>query len=148
MNASSASQARQTVPALRLWRTSAILMWVIAAGFGLPAVPVAVYLLRRGQLPWFLDLFPMYGGPVDAWAGPTAYAFLIMLFGGLTLAEAAIGLLLWRATRAGAILSLALLPLEIAFWAAFALPFPPMFAAVRLTLTLWAWGRTRGHAAL
>jgi hypothetical protein len=146
MNASSASQARQTMPALRLWRTSAIMMWVIAAGFGLPAVPVAVYLLRRGQLPWFFDLFPMYGGPVDGWVGPTGYAFLILLFGGVALAETAIGVLLCRGKRAGAILSLALLPVEIAFWTAFALPIPPIWAAVRLTLTLWAWSRTRGNA--
>src|SRR6266545_3606757 len=111
MNASSASQAPQTMPALRLWRTSAIMMWVIAAGFG-----------------------------------PTGYAFLILLFGGVALAETAIGVLLWRGRRAAAILSLALLPVEIAFWAAFALPIPPIWAAVRLTLTLWAWSRTRGKA--
>jgi hypothetical protein len=60
----------RTQQPVRLWRTSAILMWVVAASFGLPSVPVAVYLLTHGRLPWFLDLFPMYGGPVDAWVGP------------------------------------------------------------------------------
>jgi|RhiMethySRZTD1v2_1073278.scaffolds.fasta_scaffold40105_4 hypothetical protein len=126
----------------RLWRTSAVLMWFIAACFGLPSIPVAVYLLRHGRLPWFLDLFPMYGGPVDAWVGPTGYAVLILTFGCVALVEAAIGALLWRGRPAGAALSLALLPVEIAFWAAFALPFPPVVAAVRLTLTLLAWRRT------
>jgi hypothetical protein len=131
-----AQQSRQ------LWRISAVLMWFIAAGFGLPAIPVAVYLLRHGRLPWLLDLFPMYGGPVDAWVGPTGYAVLILLFGAVAVVEAAIGVLLWKGRPAGAVLSLALLPVEIAFWAAFALPIPPVCAAVRLTLTLLAWRRT------
>src|SRR3712207_322872 len=125
-----------------LWRTSAILMWLIAAGFGLPTVPVAVFLLRHGRLPWFLDLFPMYGGPVDAWVGPTGYAVLILLFGAVALVEAAIGVLLWKGRPAGAVLSLAILPVDIAFWAAFALPIPPVNAVIRLTLTLLAWRRT------
>jgi hypothetical protein len=84
----------------------------------------------------------MYGGPVDAWVGPNGYAVLILTFGCVALVEAAIGVLLWRARPAGAALSLALLPVEIAFWAAFALPFPPVVVAVRLTLTLLAWRRT------
>ena len=134
-----------TMPAARLWRASAVLMWVIAAGFGLPTVPVAVYLLRHGELPWFFGLFPMYGGPIDALVGPTGYALLILLFGVVALVEAAVGVLLWRGESAGAALSLALLPIEIAFWAAFALPVPPLWAAVRLTLTLRAWSRPRAH---
>jgi hypothetical protein len=137
-----APQAPHTVPARRLWRTSAILIWLNAAGFGLPTVPVAVYVLRWHQLPWFFDLFPMYGGPVDAWVGPAGYALLLLLFGVVALAEAAVGVLLWRGRRTAAILSLVLLPVEVAFWVAFALPFPPMLAAVRLTLTLGAWSRT------
>ena len=47
-------------------RAYAVLTWAYAAGFGGPAVPVSVYLLRRGSLPWFMDLFPLYGGP---WSG-------------------------------------------------------------------------------
>lgn len=143
----SARQTSDTMTAHRLWRTSAILTWVIAAGFGLPTVPVALYVLRWRQLPWFFDLFPMYGGPVDAWVGPAGYALLLLLFSVVTLAEAAVGVLLWRGRPAGAIWSLALLPIEIAFWVGFALPVPPMFAAVRLTLTLIAWSRTRRNAA-
>ena len=131
----------------RLWRTSAVLMWVIAAGFGLPTVPVAVYVLRWHQLPWFFDLFPMYGGPVDAWVGPTGYALLLLLFGVVALAEAAVGVLLWRGRRAGAIWSLALLPVEVAFWIGFALPFPLLSATVRLPLTVWAWSRTNRAVA-
>jgi hypothetical protein len=143
-----APQAPHAVPARRLWRTSAILIWLTAAGFGLPTVPVAVYVLEWHQLPWFFDLFPMYGGPVDAWVGPTGYALLLLLFGVVAFAEAATGVLLWRGRRAAATVSLVLLPVEVAFWVAFALPFPPMFAAVRLTLTLLAWRRTRHLAVL
>ncbi len=42
---------------------AAVLTWMYAAGFGLPAVYVVPYLMRNGTLPTFLDLFPMYGSP-------------------------------------------------------------------------------------
>ena len=44
-------------------RIAAGLTWAYAAAFGVPAIPVAAYLLKNGRLPIFLDLFPMYGGP-------------------------------------------------------------------------------------
>ena len=37
-----------------------------AAAFGLPSIPIAVFVLREHRLPWLGDLFPMYGGP---WSG-------------------------------------------------------------------------------
>jgi hypothetical protein len=134
------------LPAPKSWRASGVLMWVTAAAFGLPAVPVAVYLLKHSELPWLFGLFPMYGGPVDAWVGPRGYALLILLFGVLCLAEATVGVLLWRGRRVGAVLSFVLLPFEIAFWLGFALPFPPLCAAVRLALTLWGWTWLRARA--
>ena len=47
----------------------AVLTWMYAAGFGITAAPVAVYLLRRGTLPEFFGLFPMYGGPWSSRVG-------------------------------------------------------------------------------
>jgi hypothetical protein len=44
-------------------RTAAVVTWVCVAAFGIPAIPVAVYLVQRGTLPTFFDLFEMYGGP-------------------------------------------------------------------------------------
>lgn len=40
-------------------RIAAVVTWFYAAGFGIPVIPVATYLLRRGRLPTFFDLFPI-----------------------------------------------------------------------------------------
>lgn len=48
---------------LHAGRAEAVVTWAYACGFGIPAIPVGVYLLRRGSLPAFLGLFDMYGGP-------------------------------------------------------------------------------------
>ena len=41
-------------------------MWLVAAGFGIPAPFVASYYLRERTPPIFMGLFPMYGGgPLD-----------------------------------------------------------------------------------
>jgi len=51
--------------------------WVYAAGFGLSAIPVAVYLRRRGRLPTFFDMFEMFGGP---WSARVSHGtFVLML---------------------------------------------------------------------
>ena len=122
-------------------RASAVLIWAIAAGFGAPAIPCAHHLLRHGRLPSFLGLFRMYEGPAFARVSAGTYAVLLYAFTLLCVVEAVCGVLLWNGLRSGAVLSLALLPVEIAFWWAFALPIPPIFAAVRLALTMLAWHR-------
>lgn len=128
--------ADRTVPAARAY---AVLTWVYAAGFGAPAVPVAIYLVRRGSLPWFGDLFPMYGGPW--WDAMTINEFVASLgaFVAVNAVVAAGGILLWTGRRAGAWLSLAPLPLEVAFWIGYALPFPPLIALLRVALVVVAW---------
>jgi hypothetical protein len=51
------------MPAPRMTQAAAITTWAYAGGFGVPTVPVAIYLVIHGRLPTFLGLFPMYGGP-------------------------------------------------------------------------------------
>ena len=122
----------------------AVLTWAYAAGFGVPAVPVSVYLLRRGSLPWFGDLFPMYGGP---WSGRFKDGqFVGLLLGYLGL----MGLVAWaagrvrRGSRRGAVVSAGLLPVEAMFWLGFALPIPWVLGAARVALLVAAWRRFRG----
>ena len=120
-------------------RASAVLMWLVAVGFGVPAIPCAHYLLRQGRLPTFIGLFPMYGGPAFARVPTRTFVALLYSFTLLCVVEAVAGVLLWKGHRGGALLSFALLPFEIAFWIAFALPIPPVIGAVRLALTVLAW---------
>ena len=59
-------------------RAEAVLTWCYAVGFGLATLPVAMYLIRRGRLPTFFDLFEMYGGPWSERVGRTAFVALLM----------------------------------------------------------------------
>lgn len=44
-------------------RTAAAVTWTYAAMFGVPAVPVASFLVESGRLPSLWGLFDMYAGP-------------------------------------------------------------------------------------
>ena|SRR5687768_879093 len=118
-------------------------MWLVAAGFGLPAPLVASYYLRERALPTFMDLFPMYGGGFSDSVTPEVFAVLLGLFAALSALEAYAAWLLWNGAHVGAFLALALLPFEIVFWAGFALPFPPLIAAARLGLLAAGWSALR-----
>lgn len=114
-------------------RIAAVLTWIYAAAFGIPAVPVSVYLLQHGDLPTFMDLFPMYGGPWDV-VEDRAFVTLLMGFLAVVLSAAWAAWLAWKGRRAGVVLALALLPVEAVFWFGFALPFPWIFGAARALL--------------
>jgi hypothetical protein len=71
--------------------------------------------------------FPTYGESPFERAGIRTSVPLLSAFVALCAAECVAGGLLWRGRRSGAILTLALLPVESVFWAGFALPIPPVF---------------------
>lgn len=114
-------------------RIAAVLTWIYAAAFGVPAVPVSVYLLQHGELPMFMGLFQMYGGPWDV-VEDRAFVTLLIAFFVVLLAAAWAAWLAWKGLRAGVVLGLALLPVEAVFWFGFALPFPWLFGAARVLL--------------
>lgn len=124
-------------------KTASVLAWVTGLGFGLPGVYGIAHLARHGTVAKFMG-FPTYGeGPFER-AGIESTVPLMSAFVGVCAAECVAGGLLWRGRRLGARLSLALLPVEAAFWIGFALPIPPVFAAVRTASVLWnrsSWQR-------
>jgi hypothetical protein len=95
----------------RAARAAAIVTWIYAAGFG-GIVPVSVYLLKHGSLPSFFGLFDMYAGPWWSRFDDGTFAVLLISYLPVTAAAAYAGWQLWRGTRRGAVMSLALLPLE------------------------------------
>ena len=127
------------VSAVRASRWAGGVSLAYAVGFGLPALPIAAYVRSEGRLPWLWDLFPMYGGPW--WDSLTVNQFIATLFAfaGLTAVVAVGGVLLWRGRRAGAVLAVAPIPLEVAFWIGYALPIPPVLAVARVALVVAAW---------
>ena len=123
-------------------RAAAVVTWTYAAGFGLPAIPVAGYLLAHGRLPTFLNLFEMYGGPWSARVDKETFIARLAAFSGWS------GSLLWRDRKAGAVLNLVLIPVEAVFWLGFALPLPWPAAVARTALIAASWssldnGRSR-----
>ena len=114
-------------------------MWFYVAGFGLFTIPVAIYLQQRGRLPSFFGLFDMYGGPWSARLLNDALVFRLIAFLGVTLIVAWAAWLVWKGSKAGAVLSLALLPIEAVFWLGFALPIPWVLGAARVVLLLLGW---------
>ena len=120
-------------------RAAAIVTWVYALGFGLPAVPVSIYLMRNGQLPSFFGLFEMYGGPWSASVSDSTFVGLLLLFGAVTLVAAWSAWLLWQRRRIGAVLNLGALPVEAVFWIGFALPLPWLTGLARVVLVALAW---------
>ena len=120
-------------------RAAAVTTWAYAAGFGVPTVPVARYLMAHGRLPTFFGLFPMYGGPWSSRLRPEQFVALLTTFllpTGLA-AWSACGV--WRGRKAGAAVNLAVLPLEAIFWVGFALPIPWLAGAARVALLTAGW---------
>ena len=137
------TQASAAAAVPRTARAAAIVTWVYAAAFGLPAIPIAVFVVRQHTLPWFLDLFPMYGGPWSNAGRWTIFAWLLVAYFALTLVVALAGVMLWRGRRAGAVLTFVLAPVEAIFWWGFALPFPPLLGVARIALAAVAWRHLR-----
>ena len=120
-------------------RSAAVVMWIYAAGFGLSTIPVAIYLEQRGRLPSFFGIFDMYAGPWSARLADDAFVLRLIAFLVVMLVVAWAAWLVWNGSKAGAVLSLALLPIEAVFWLGFALPIPWILGAARVVLLLLGW---------
>jgi hypothetical protein len=119
-------------------RTAAALAWAAGLGFGLPCIYAIRYLADRGDVWTFLG-FPTNGGGPFEDVGIETTVPLLVVFLLVCAAELVTGWLLWHRRRAGAVLALALLPVEFAFWIGFALPLGPVLGLARALLVLLAW---------
>jgi len=123
-------------------RTAAILHWFVGLGFGIPtALGIRNLAAGRGLL-YFMG-FPAYGkGPFER-IGIQTTVPLLSAFLLVCLLTCVAGWLLWTGAKAGAILSLVLLPLGAMFWWGFALPIPPILAVVWTVLIMLNWQQLR-----
>jgi hypothetical protein len=129
---------------MRRHRTAALVTWTYAAMFGVPAVPVAIFVARNGRLPSLWGLFDMYAGPWSSRLSDDRVIVLLLAYSGLVLAASVSAWLLWEMRRAGALLNLTLLPVEAIFWIGFALPIPWLFGLSRAALVSLAWRELSG----
>ena len=125
-----------SVPASIRW--AAILLWITAAGFGIPCLLALRNLLSGRDIPILMG-FPAYGGGPFERIGLRTTVPLIAAFLLVCILEGVAGWFLWRGQMTGAVLALILLPFGAVFWWGFALPFPPIIAVVRTFLLLINW---------
>jgi hypothetical protein len=123
-------------------RAAAILLWITALGFGVFCLPAIWNLATGRDIPIVMG-FPAYGrGPFERvgirTTVPLTAGFLIVC-----ILEGFAGWLLWNGNKTGGILAIAVLPLGGIFWWGFALPLPPVFAAVRTVLIVLSWRHLR-----
>lgn len=117
---------------------AAVLLWFEAIGLAIPDLVGIRSLLAGRGVPLVLG-YPSYGGGGFERAGmPTTVPLLIAFLVVLVL-EAIAGWWLWQGSRSGAVFALALLVPSAVFWWGFDLPYPPVIAAIRTLLILFAW---------
>ena len=120
-------------------RAAAVLTWTSVAAFGSSAIPIVGYLVQHGTLPSFLGVFTMYGGPWSVRVQTGTLVLLLLAFLVVTLSAAWAAWLVWNGSKLGAIVGLALLPLEAVFWIGFDLPVPWVIGVARVALLALAW---------
>jgi hypothetical protein len=119
-------------------KLAAFLSIFLGLGFGLPCAYGIRYLSTTGEVWTFLG-FPTYGGGPFEGIGIRTTVLLLVAFLVVCGLEVVTGWLLWRGLRAGAVLAVALLPFEVAFWIGFALPLGPPLGLVRAILVIMKW---------
>jgi len=127
-------------------QTAAVVTWTYAAMFGIPAVPVAIFLAEKGRLPSLWGLFDMYAGPWSSRPADDHTVGRLLMYSGVVLATSFSGWLLWDRRKVGAVMNLGLLPVEAIFWVGFALPVPWLFGTARVALVVLSWPElSRSH---
>lgn len=125
-------------------RSAAAMAWVSGLGFGLPGVYAIWHVVQHGEIARVLG-YPTYGeGIFEQRFGIRTSVPLLAAFVLVCAAECRAGWLLWRGRRSGAVLALALLPIETVFWVGFSLPYGPILGATRTALALAGWSTLDG----
>ena len=120
-------------------RLAAVQAWVLGLGFGLPAAYGAWHYATQGFVWTFMGFPTNSAGPLLVRLGIDTSVLLLSAFVAVCAAEVVMGVLLWRRRHGGAVLSLALLPVELVFWIGLVLPFALLGGAVRVVLTATSW---------
>jgi hypothetical protein len=119
-------------------RTAGVLAWAAGLGFGLPCVFAIWHFANHGGVGKLMG-FPTYGGGPFEDIGIRTTVPLLVAFLLPCAAEVVAAWLLWNRLRSGAILALALLPVEFAFWIGFPLPVGSATGLARTVLILLGW---------
>jgi hypothetical protein len=112
--------------------------WLLGIGFGLPCIYGIIHLWQGKGIAYVMG-YPSYGnGPFEKIGVHTSVPLLIS-FLLVCISECITGQMQWNLNKGGAVLSFAIIPLEMTFYIGFALPFGPPLVAVRTLLVLLSW---------
>lgn len=115
--------------------SAAALAAVAGLGFGIPGVYGLRHFARTRDV-WMFAGFPTYGeGPFESVGLETSTALLVG-FVVVCIAEVGLAAALWRGGPRSRTVSHALLPVELAYWWGFALPFGFVFGIGRTAILL------------
>ena len=119
-------------------KAASLCTWFSGLGFGLPCLYAIWHLLKRKSIATFMG-FPTYGhGPFEKIGIDTSVPLLTGFLLVCAL-ECICGWGLWSGNKGSAVLSLAIIPVEMLFYIGFALPFGPPFVVIRIILLLLVW---------
>ena len=121
-----------------MFKAAGVSSFVLGLGFGLPDVYAVWHLVRTGTIARLLG-YPTYGEGYFARHDVETTVPLLLGFLVVCVLECVAGYLLWGEHRSGAVLALALLPAELAYWIGFSLPFGPVLGLLRTALILIGW---------
>jgi len=119
-------------------KIAALCLWISGLGFGIPCI-YGIWSMLKGNGIAIVMGFPTYGnGPFEKIG---VYTTIPLLVGFLFVCalECIAGWGLWSGDKGAAILSFAIIPVEMVFFIGFALPFGHLFLFVRFLLLLIGW---------
>jgi hypothetical protein len=123
-------------------KLASICLWISGLGFGLPCI-YGIWSIMKGKGIAYVMGFPTYGnGPFEK-IGVHSTSTLLVGFLFVCALECVAGSGLWSSDKGAAILSLAIIPVEMLFFIGFALPFGPLFLIIRVILLLMSWSSMR-----
>ena len=119
-------------------KIASVSSWFLGLGFGLPCI-YGIWNLMKGNGIAYVMGFPTYGhGPFEkigvSTSGPLMVGFLLVC-----ILECVTGWSLWTNDKGGAVLSFAIIPIELLFYIGFALPFGPPLVIIRSACLLIGW---------
>ena len=119
-------------------KIASICLWFSGLGFGLPCI-YGIWSVMNGKGIARVMGFPAYGqGPFEK-IGVHTTTPLLAGFLFVCALECIAGWGVWNGDKGAAILSLAIIPVEMVFFIGFALPFGPPFLIIRTILLLLSW---------
>lgn len=123
-------------------KVAALCLFISGLGFGIPGI-YGVWSMLKGKGIAFVMGFPTYGnGPFEKIGVHTTIPLLLgFLF--VCVLECIVGWGLWSSDKGAAILSFAIIPVELVFFIGFALPFGPPFLLIRSILLLIFWSSVK-----